>query len=100
MGARGRRVSPKQLRISQPSKDIGQMGMTRKECEKNHLTRVQGHSRQELWEKERKGEERSSQGQGPSTQGFRLSSSQVLRNKSIQAQSRSIKADLLRAALE
>lgn len=40
MGARERRVSPKQLRISQPSKSIGQMGMTRKGCEKKDVRRI------------------------------------------------------------
>lgn len=35
-------AAPKQLRIPQPSRLTGQMGMTRKECEENHPTRMQG----------------------------------------------------------
>jgi hypothetical protein len=52
---------------------------------------------------EKRGREQFPEGQGPSTRGFRLNSSQVLsiqRNKPIQAELESIKADLLRAALE
>lgn len=35
-------AAPKQLKITQPSRVTGQMGMTRKECEENHPTRMQG----------------------------------------------------------
>lgn len=56
-GSQGEEVAPKQQRISQSSKGIRQMGMIKKESEKNHPVRMQGSGRRgggAVWE-EREG---------------------------------------------
>lgn len=75
MGSRGRRVALKRLKLSQPSKGIRDMGMTRKECGKNCPARCRDVAGGAWGKKEERGEEQSPQGQGSSTRGFRLNSS-------------------------
>lgn len=77
-GSQGEEVAPKQQRISQPSKGIRQMGMIRKESEKNHPARMQGSGRRGGgWFGRREREEERigpPQGQRPSTKARALGS--------------------------
>lgn len=101
-------MAPKRLKLSQPSKGIREMGMTRKECGKNCPARCRDVAGGAWGKKEERGEEQSPQGPAHGGLGSippRFSVSNIIgflcqRNKPIKAEFKSIKADLLRAALE